>query len=266
MDLTWHFMQAAGAAAVAAMTGRPTPAHVRAGDLDRAVRTIVDDAAAAARAPKKGPGYAWQMALAAAYPNSPATHPARGTWSEQDLRARLQELFAPDAEDAPWACWACQGPASHRWGKSLWPLTDSAREINTVPRTAYGRAQGGMPACRSCRIAVWALPYASSHDGAHITSIDAFDDVDLLMGTARLLVPHNRAVIDAREAAWPHPRTPAGLRELLTQGALTLHVWRNDNRDPTVVSQFLPAAAPPPAPDRTTRSRHTSTHTRGATR
>lgn len=239
MDLTWHWIQRVGACAVAAMAEVDRPGQVGSAHLDQVVDTIVSDAAAAARAPRKGAGYAWWLALAAGYPNSPATHPARGRWSDAELRTRVEALFVPDPVAAPWECWCCTAPTATRWGKSLWPLASAVSEVNTAQRRR-GRVEGGVAVCRSCRISAWALPYSSVHNGATITTCD-LDQEGPAMEVARLVVGHNRRVIVSGEASWPHPRTPHGLDELLCGREHTRHVWRNDNRAPSVTSVHVPA-------------------------
>lgn len=242
MEVTWHWVQRVGAQAVAALTGADHPHQVGAAHLDQVVRTITADAGRAARAARRGPGYAWWLALNAAYPNSPATHPARGGWPQDRLQERLVGLFAPDEPDPVGECWTCQRPAGARWGKSLWPLAAATTEVNAVPRGPGGRVEGGVPVCRSCRIAAWALPYASVHNGATLTTYELWED-EAAMGVARLVVAHNQKVITGEEASWPHPRTPAGLEDLLGGQEHIRHVWRNDNRSPVVESTYVPVRA-----------------------
>jgi len=229
MELTHHWIQRAGARAAAALTGRPGPAQVGAAELDRVVARIVDDAVSAAHAPKNGPGYAWWLALAAAYPNSPVVHPSRGRSTAEELRTKLDSLFTDDA-GARWYCWCCDQPAAQRWGKSLWPLTNSASYLNDAPGGV-----GGQPVCRSCRICAWAMPYASSHNGAQILTVDT-DDEDLAMELARTMVERNLRALADQWPAWPRAWTTAALVPALRAhpAELTSHDWRNDNRDPFI--------------------------------
>ena len=229
MELTHHWVQRAGARAAAALTGRSGPAQVGAAELDRVAERIVDDAVAAALAPKNGPFYAWWLALAAGYPNSPVVHPSRGRRTAGELRTALQGLFTDDA-GASWYCWCCDRPAAQRWGKSLWPMTDSASHLNTAPG-----GLGGQPVCRSCRICAWAMPYASSHNGAQILTPDT-DSEDLAMGLARTMTERNLRALEEQWGSWPRAWTTAALAPALREhpAELTSYDWRNDNRDPVL--------------------------------
>src|SRR5690606_22637503 len=89
---------------------------------------------------------------------------------------------------------------------------------------------GGVAVCRSCRIAAWAMPYASLHNGAAVTTIEVFDDA-MAMELARLVVDHNLAVIDARAQRWPQPGVPEGVDVLVRGVECHVHAWLNGNRE-----------------------------------
>src|SRR5690606_39061701 len=129
------------------------------------------------------------------YPNSPATHPARAAWGPEGIRARLEELFTPDSEQGLW-CWGCGAPAGRRWGKPLWPLTDSPSHVNNQPA-------GGQAACRSCRIAVWALPYASGVAGRCLVTVDG--DVGIAARAAAANTEVARTCLRERWQRWQGP-------------------------------------------------------------
>lgn len=237
MKTTWHCFQSVGAQAAAVLTGRPSPAEVDDADLDRVVARIVADATMAACAPKRGPGYAWWTALNACFPNSPATHPSRRRRSASEVRGLIEGLFAPDDPGGAWPCWCCETPTSTRWGKSLWPLAAPISQLNTAYRDADGQAWGGVAVCRSCRIAAWAMPYASLHNGAAVVTVEVVDE-QAAMEFARLVVGHTLAVIDARAERWPQPRVPDGVDELVRGVECHVHVWRNDNREPRLAVAY----------------------------
>src|SRR5699024_10467940 len=235
MQLTHHWIQRAGARAAAVLAGRSEPAQLTPDDVDRVVERIITDAVAAAQAPKKGPGYAWWMALAAAYPNSPVVHPSRRRRTAGELRTKLDALFAPDGAGARWYCSCCNRPAAQRWGKSLWPLTDSVNHINNSPDGV-----GGHPVCRSCRMCAWALPYASAHNGSQILTPDT-DDEDLAMELARAMVERNLQAIEEQWSAWPRSWSATALAEPLRAhpAELTALDWRNDNQEPFVYERCV---------------------------
>lgn len=234
MELTHHWVQRAGARAVAALCGRSHPRQVGGADLDQVCERIVQDAVMAATAPKDGPGRAWWLALAAAYPNAPVTHPSRIKRSPQELEALVREQFTPDT-GARWHCPCCDAPAAQRWGKSLWPLAESISYLNT--------AQGGVPGipvCRSCRITAWALPYASHNNGAELLTVDT-DDEDLAALVTSIHLERNLAAIDQRATSWPRGWSQAALAEAVAAhpAPMTAQRWRNDNREPFLYRSWI---------------------------
>jgi hypothetical protein len=236
VKLTPFPFQRAGAHAAAALAGKATPRDLAPGDLDAVVKIIVDDCAAAAAAPKDGPGYAWWKVLFACFPNSPATHAARGRWGEQGIRDRLEALFEPDA-DPVGACDMCQRPAAQRWGKGLRPLAASAKYVNNGPVR---------PLCQQCRICMWTLPYGSASNGKLVVTAESggVEPNDCEVAIARRCTVLNREAIAARLAGWPPGHwylDPAwdALREHPQD--ITLLRWRDDNKEPWLDSWVITA-------------------------
>ena len=99
------------------------------------IRVQTHGPTAAATADKGGLGWAWLERLAMMFPNSPATYPRRSVWSEKEITDRLTALFGSD-RDGPHPirpCWVCKTPTQVRWGRSLWPPTDSGAYLNNQP-------------------------------------------------------------------------------------------------------------------------------------
>lgn len=187
---------------------------------------IIRDAVAAATASKDQPGRAWQLALTAAFPNSPPTHPGRGSWS--DLPQRVADLFSPD-QDMVGPCWLCGTPAGVRWGKALMPLAESGRHLNTAP-------EGGRPICQQCRIATWAAPYAGWHNGGTIITVTT-EHADAQRDLIAALVTRNRTAIDEQWRQWPagdNSWIDPLLAMLERSGQVDILRWRNDNREPAL--------------------------------
>lgn len=232
MILGHHPWQRVGARAAAVLAGRDDPAQLDLADLGGLVDRIVTAATVAARAQRDGPGWGWQLALSAAYPNSPATHPSRGKLTDAELEGRLRDLFAPGAPlGAP--CWTCDAPADARWGKALLPMAASPRHIGTQPA-------GGQPLCRDCRIAWWCLPWGSALTTSSLataTSPDPALEQAIVAGNVRAA---KRAVRSHRLP--PHPPGRRWIAALLTHpGQLDVERWRNDNRKPVLRQWHVPA-------------------------
>jgi len=236
VKLTPFPFQRVGAHAAAAIAGKPSPRALTPADLDAVVKVIVSDCTEAATAPKDGPGYAWWKVLFGCFPNSPATHAARGRWGDAGIRDRLEALFAPDTE-VTGPCDMCGKPAAQRWGKGLRPLAASAKYINNGPVR---------PLCRECRICMWTLPYGSQSNGKLIVTAESggTGTSDSETAIARRCTALNREAITARLADWPpgHWYLDAawdGLREH-PQG-LTLLRWRDDSKAPWLETWVITA-------------------------
>jgi CRISPR-associated protein Cst1 len=236
VKLTPFPFQRVGAHAAAAIAGKPTPYALTPADLDAVVQVLVGDCAAAAAAPKDGPGYAWWKVLFACFPNSPATHAARARWGDAGIRDRLEALFTPDTE-VTGPCDMCGEPAAQRWGKGLRPLAASARYVNDGPVR---------PLCRECRICMWTLPYGSASNGKLIVTAESggTGTSDCEAAVARRCTTLNREAIAARLADWPPGNwylDPAwdGLQE--HPGDLTLLRWRDDNKEPWLETWVITA-------------------------
>jgi CRISPR-associated protein Cst1 len=235
--LTHHPFQRVGAHAAAALTARATPADITADDLDALAERITSDAVAAGTAVKDGPGWAWLQRLAPCFPNSPATHPMRGGRTG-DLRERIAGQFAVDDPSGE-PCWVCGAPASQRWGKSLWPLMESAQYLNT----SQGGGTGGQPCCRECRIAVWCMPYGAARSRRSLQTVTSSNPA-----VERAVVDANALVSDRatreRWTSWPQDRHPldAVLAAVLDVPAdCEVQCWVNGNREQSLQVQHLEA-------------------------
>lgn len=223
MKLGIHPLQRAGALAAAELAGRHAPEQVDAGDLDHLVEVIVATTMQAARAPRHGKGWAWQQALAAAYPNAAPTHPKRAGIGDADLVRRVRGLFAC-GDVAVQTCWTCGAPASAKWSKALLPLAAPAHHVNHQPA-------GGQPLCRPCRIALWCLPWGCGLTPGSLVTVTS-PDPEL----ERELVAGNVRQARGLQAAETLPAEPPYARwwaQLLARPAqLDAARWRNDNRAP----------------------------------
>lgn len=230
MDLTAHHFQRLGAHAAAALAHRDHPRDLTDADLDKLVQLTASAAGIAARAVKGKPGWIWQQKLAAMYPQSPPTAPRRGQFLARgdDLEGQVRDLFAGDPSDGE-PCWTCGHPAGARWGKSLWPLTDSGRYRNH----ATGGA-GGYPACRRCRIAVWCLPWAVGYRSGSIVTISGSEALEA--DWARRQVQISREALRSGWTDWATGSGPLGmLRDLVCEAPQVIEPfevqrWSSDNR------------------------------------
>lgn len=239
MQLTHHPFQRIGAHAAAALAGRRDCTELTAADLDRVAARIAADADRASRAVKDGPDWAWYVRLAAMYPQSPPTLPRRAVFAADGRSVHDDVLaqFEPDAPDAAEPCWACGKAASVRWGKSHWPLLESARYYNT--------SRGGQPCCRECRIAVWALAYGAGGNGGRVVTVGAFTDPLLEAAIAQSRTAASVAVIDSHAAGWPDvPVLDLVLSALVERpGQIEIQSWSNGNREQVFKEYIVSAAA-----------------------
>lgn len=138
------------------MAGRAHPAELDDADLDRLAARIVADVVAAATAATGSGAYDWWKVLFALYPNSKPTH-AKRVRDPAVLAEHVTALLAADGWQGPVRpCVFCGAACTVLWAKSTLPMFDSLRAINTLPPRV-----AGWPVRRSCRLAVWALPYGA---------------------------------------------------------------------------------------------------------
>jgi CRISPR-associated protein Cst1 len=277
LHLTGHPMQRCGAWAVAALAdlarrdlsgqaeqeavhaGRSrassgtTPEDVTAHELDGVVLRIAGDVAEAAVAQPGSAAYDWWKVLFALYPNSPPTHARR----ERDRKAMRQEtgrLLGPDMADAVMRpCTFCGVPCSTLWAKSLLPMFDTTRALNTLPP-----GSAGWPVCRACRVSLWALPYGAWLTAGSATVLTCTDpEVErrfVLGNVKRALRIQQTGFISLPAGAGPEAVTLAALEEHSTATfsthtaiaperasggsakgtapAATLWMFKNDNQEP----------------------------------
>lgn len=225
MELTFHPFQCTGAHGAAHLALRPGPHEVTACDLDRVVDEIVEAAARGATAVRGEAGWAWWQRLAAGFPNSPATHPGRGRDPER-IASRVRALFGPDDGADPAPCWTCGRPATAWWGKSLWPLQEPIGRLNSGhPR--------GVATCRTCRIALWCLPFAAGYARGWMWTISGSGPLEEAFAAAQ--VRFARRALKEDWADWeqaPHPQEVLVAALADHPGPVQVQRWTNDNRNP----------------------------------
>ncbi|WP_317452810.1 hypothetical protein [Streptomyces sp. CBMA29] len=232
LTATSHPLQRAGAWAVCVMAGRASAGQMVAADLDAVATRIVEDVAEAASADKDTPRYDWWKVLFALYPNSKATHASRPR-DRTVLKSALVEMFAPDDHDRPVRpCTFCGAGSTSIWAKSMLPMFDTNKALNTLPP-----GLAGWPVCRGCRLAMWALPYGSWVTAGSATVLSCEQD-----SAEREFAERN--VVRARRIMHAgFTGLVAGVRpELVTLRALrnagpdlsatTLWSFKNDNQEP----------------------------------
>lgn len=171
LRLTGHPLQRCGARAVAVLAGSAGPGQVTPADLDEVAGRLTGDVVRAATADKNAAAYDWWKVLYALFPNSPATHSKRPRDAGK-LREPVAQLFAADPAGSPVSpCAFCGQPAGTLWGKDRLPMFDSPNAVNTLPP-----GLAGWPACRACRIAMWALPYGAWVTAGSATVLTCADE------------------------------------------------------------------------------------------
>lgn len=156
LTATGHPLQRAGAWAVAVIAGKKRPEHVTSEDLDGVACSVLTDVVHCAVAAKTDKAYDWWKVLFALYPNSKATHAGRSR-DKALLSEALGPMFASGGDaETPAPCTFCGAPASVLWAKSMLPLFDTNKALNSLPPGLRG-----WPVCRGCRVAMWALPYGA---------------------------------------------------------------------------------------------------------
>jgi len=233
LRLSEHPLQRCGAWAVAVLCDRERPEQVSGSDLDAVAERVVSDVVVAATARPDTAAYDWWKVLFALYPNSRATHAKR----ERDparLRPEIGAMFAPDpAEGALLPCTFCGEPCSVLWSKSMLPMFDSVRAVNTLPP-----GLAGWPVCRSCRVALWALPYGAWVTAGSATVVTSDSQMVERRVVARNVRRAGRILQSGFEGlpagAGPEAVTLQALRAHSTERAVTATLWtfKNDNQEP----------------------------------
>ncbi|MEU0805513.1 hypothetical protein [Streptomyces sp. NPDC005970] len=236
VTLTTHPVQRAGAWAVAVLAGRGAPEEVSRADLEKVVGRVVEDVCAAAVAGKDTPAYDWWKVLFSQYPNSKATHSKRSR-NRDVLRPEVEGLFAPDSmTDVPsavYGCTFCGRLASVVWTKTVLPMFDTSKALNTLPPRV-----AGWPVCWGCRVAAWALPYGAWVTAGSATVLTCEEPSAERVFAARM-VQRAQRVIQAGFASLPataHPErvVAMALRRLGPGLPSTAVLWtfKNDNQEP----------------------------------
>jgi CRISPR-associated protein Cst1 len=155
-----------------ALAETESPSGVSAETLDAVVDKVVDDVVRAACASSGTAAYDWWKVLFALFPNSKPTHSKRSR-VPGELRPEVAALFAADQLQAValWPCVFCGAPSSVVWAKSMLPLMDTTKFVNTLPASS-----AGWPVCRGCRVAVWAMPYGGHVTAGSVTVLTCDDD------------------------------------------------------------------------------------------
>jgi len=224
------------------------PSEVTVDQLSRVSERIADDVARAAVAQPGDAEYDWWKVLFALYPNSPPTHAKR----ERDyraMRAEMIRLLGPDLADGELRpCVLCGVPSSVLWAKSLLPMFDTVRAVNTLPPGVEG-----WPVCRACRIAMWALPYGAwlTAGSATVLTCDSpeIERAFVRANVARAARIQHAGFTSLPAGVGPEAVVVAALREHAGAGArlgedpsresrndlataATLWIFKNDNQEP----------------------------------
>lgn len=236
------------AAAFASLSAVETFPRLTADHLDRASVRIIRDAARAAVARPEEAEYDWWKVLFALYPNSPPTHAKRKRDFEV-MQAEMAALLSRDAVDGEMRpCVFCGTPSSTLWTKSLLPMFDTARALNTLPPGV-----AGWPVCRACRVALWALPYGAwlttgsatvltcnnpevewefvrgNVDRAAKIQQGGFTSLPAGVGPETIIVAALRAHADKEKRLRGGPASGTGGD---TATSATLWIFKNDNQEP----------------------------------
>ncbi|MFD4829127.1 hypothetical protein ACFWPV_04605 [Streptomyces uncialis] len=232
LTATGHPLQRAGAWAVAVLAGREQPEQVTPQDLDGVVRSVLTDVTHCAVAAKTDAAYDWWKVLFALYPNSKPTHAGRPR-DKALLREALEPMFAPDGHtQAPLPCVFCGTSSSVLWAKSVLPLFDTSKALNSLPPGVRG-----WPVCRGCRVAMWALPYGAWVTAGSATVL-ACDTPSAEYEFAVRNVTRARRIAQTGFSALGAGARPelVALRALRAAGgelsATTLWSFKNDNQEP----------------------------------
>lgn len=215
------------------LAGREGPSDVTVADVEAVADRVTDDVVVAALAGKETPAYDWWKVLFALYPNSKPTHASRPRDRER-LRAEVADILGTDLSGARLLpCTFCRRLTGTVWSKTLLPMFESVRAINTlVPGVA------GWPVCRACRVALWALPYGAwvTQGSATVLTCDdpAVEREYAVRNTMRAARIRQLGFAALPPGAGPEAVVLQALREHAADGggAATLWSFKNDNQEP----------------------------------
>ncbi|TQN30266.1 CRISPR-associated protein Cst1 [Haloactinospora alba] len=248
LRLTEHPLQRCGARALTELAGQHEPHQVTPEDMDRAEARIINDVVAAATAPREAAGYDWWKVLFTLYPNAKPTH-AKRERTREGLHPQVQEMFAPDQDTGVLRpCTFCGTRCSVLWAKATLPMFDSVRAVNTLPPGV-----AGWPVCRSCRLAMWALPYGAwvAAGSATVLTCDnpEVERAFVARNTLRARRIHQFGFSGLRSGAGPEAVALQALRKHAADAPAATALWmfKNDNQEPwlktsgtrTGVARFL---------------------------
>lgn len=233
LRMSEHPLQRCGAWAVALLADRDDPERVTAEDAERVSEQVAADVVTAATTAKDSAAYDWWKVLFALYPNSKATHAGR----ERDGAKLLVEIrahFAPDpAGAALLPCTFCEMPCGTVWAKSVMPMFDSVRALNTLPPGVPG-----WPVCRACRLALWALPYGAWVTAGSAIVLTCEDPLVERAFCVRNVLRAGRVrqlgFTGLPAGAGPEAVTLRALREHADPSGAAAALWmfKNDNQEP----------------------------------
>ncbi len=233
LPFTHHPLQRAGAWSVMTLAGRDRPDDVTVTDLDDVAAKLVRDVVRASVAAKDSAAYDWWKVLYALFPNAKPTHAGRSR-DTAVLTREVEQFFIVERAGAVLRpCVFCGAPAAALWSKSMLPMFDTTKFLNTLPPRA-----AGWPVCRACRIALWAMPYGAAVTAGSATVLTCDDDaverafvVDNCERAARI---RQTGFSSLPSNASPEAVTLWALRTYAKSRpvAATLWMFKNDNQEP----------------------------------
>ncbi len=238
LPLTHHPLQRTGAWAVAILADRDRPDNVTVADLDAVAARLVRDIVRASIADKNHPAYDWWKVLYALFPNAKPTHASRPR-DAAVLTGEVKRFFTAERADAVLRpCVFCGAPAQALWSKSMLPMFDTTKFLNTLPPRA-----AGWPVCRTCRIAVWAMPYgaAVTAGSATVLTCDSgpLERDFVVRNCERAARIQQTGFSSLPSNASPEAVTLLALRSYATRAdtkpqpvTTTLWMFKNDNQEP----------------------------------
>lgn len=229
-----------GLRAGAVLRGRGGPEQLTDSDGAELVETVVEAVLSTRECRQGSPGWAWYLALAACFPNSPATHHASRRAQREVQQQRLRDQFGPD-DAGTWPALPCAGcqqrDTTVRWGKSRLPLAAAETECSTQP-------PGGQPWCWWCRVGTWLLPYAASCSNRQILTVTSVSP-DLEQCIVAAYTDHTTQAFQERWSTWADSDSLKPLRQVLAGcgehelAQVEMTWWRNDNREPELTEYVL---------------------------
>ncbi|WP_250290719.1 hypothetical protein [Frankia sp. CiP1_Cm_nod1] len=223
---------------MAFLAGRGHPADVTLTDLDDVAAKLVRDVVRASTADKNHPAYDWWKVLYALFPNAKPTHASRPR-DAAVLTGEVERFFAVEQADATLRpCVFCGVPAGVLWSKSMLPMFDTTKFLNTLPPRTVG-----WPVCRACRIAVWAMPYGAAVTAGSATVLtcdsDAVERDFVAKNRERAARIQQTGFSSLPSNASPEAVTVWALRTYATRPdteprpvTTTLWMFKNDNQEP----------------------------------